>query len=199
MTTELDALVGLGNPGDRYSQTRHNAGFWFLDLVARQNAATFRYERRLHGDAAEIRLGDKRLRLLKPDTYVNESGRSVQALLSYYRLKPESCLVVYDELDLAPGIVRFKNGGGHGGHNGLRSIIQHIGGNAFPRLRLGIGHPGHKSAVTGYVLSRPSAHDQALIDSAMDKAAGLLDDYAAGRWDQATKALHTSEGDERGI
>ncbi|MEM1089501.1 MAG: aminoacyl-tRNA hydrolase [Pseudomonadota bacterium] len=199
MTTQLDALVGLGNPGDRYTRTRHNAGFWFLDEIARQHAETFRYERRLHGDAAEVRLAGRKVRLLKPDTFVNESGRAVQALLSYYKLEPSACLVVYDELDLEPGVVRFKRGGGHGGHNGLRSIISSLGGNGFPRLRIGIGHPGHKSAVTGYVLSRPPAQDQALIDGAIDKAGSLLPDYVSGQWDAATKALHTAEGDDRGI
>ncbi len=195
MTTELNAIVGLGNPGDRYDRTRHNAGFWFLDLLARAHGAAFRFERRLHGDAAEIRLGNQRIRLLKPDTFVNESGQALQALTRYFRLAPESCLVVYDELDLAPGVVRFKRGGGHGGHNGLRSIIAHLGTNDFPRLRIGIGHPGQKSAVTGHVLSRPSAADQALIDNAMDRALTLMGDFSSGQWDQATKQLHTPAPD----
>ncbi|MFK7956007.1 MAG: aminoacyl-tRNA hydrolase [Lysobacterales bacterium] len=195
MTTELNAIVGLGNPGDRYDRTRHNAGFWFLDLLAKAYGGAFRHERRLHGDATEVRLGDRRVRLLKPDTFVNESGQAVQALTHYFRLEPESVLVVYDELDLVPGVVRFKRGGGHGGHNGLRSIIAHLGTNSFPRLRIGIGHPGQKSAVTGHVLSRPSGAEQTLVDGAMDAALSLMGDFSSGHWDQAIKQLHTAAAD----
>ncbi len=199
MAAELKALVGLGNPGDRYHQTRHNAGFWFIDLLAAAHGGEFRNERRLHGEAAEIRLDGQRLRLLKPDTYVNESGQAMQALLSYYRLEPASCLVIYDELDLAPGVVRFKRSGGHGGHNGLRSIMQHLGVDGFPRLRLGIGHPGHRSAVTNYVLSRPPADEQALIDDAIGRAVEVMAEFATGRWDDATKRLHTLKGGSSGL
>ena len=164
MAAQLQAIVGLGNPGPRYEYTRHNAGFWLLDRLAADYGGTFRAEKKMRGDLTSVSIGGHKVWLLKPDTFVNRSGESVQALTSYYRLPPESVLLAYDELDLAPGDLRFKADGGHGGHNGLRDIFSRTGKRTFPRLRIGIGHPGHKDQVTGYVLGRPAADDVPRLD-----------------------------------
>lgn len=190
MANQLSAIVGLGNPGASYSETRHNAGFWFVDELARKWGATLKNDRKLLGDTAAVTVCGGKLRLLKPDTFVNRSGESIAALLRYFRLEPAACLVAYDELDLPPGTVRFKLGGGHGGHNGVRDTIRHLGTADFPRLRIGIGHPGHKSAVTGYVLSRPESGQRDAILRGIDAAVGEIEAYVAGDWDKATARLH---------
>ncbi len=191
MATLLQAIVGLGNPGPRYEYTRHNAGYWLLDRLAADFGASFRAEKKMRGELASVTIGGQKVWLLKPDTFVNRSGESVQALTSYYRLAPESVLLVYDELDLEAGDLRFKADGGHGGHNGLRDIFSRTGQRSFPRLRIGIGHPGHRDQVTGYVLGRPSAVDRRAIEEAMDKALQLIPQYVNGEWEKATHQLHT--------
>lgn len=188
----IKAIVGLGNPGEKYDRTRHNAGFWLIDELIRRHAGSLSADRKFHGLVGAINLGSYTLRLLKPSTFMNESGRAINALSDYYGLAPEQVLVVHDELDLPPGTVRLKKGGGHGGHNGLRDSIRHIGAD-FARARVGIGHPGHKSQVLGYVLKRPSGADQQLIDDAISRLATEIESMTAHGWDQAVKQLHTKE------
>ena len=170
MSTGIRLLVGLGNPGSRYERTRHNAGFWFLDEAARHLGVDFREESRFHGSVARYERGSESLLLLKPATFMNRSGQSVVALASYFRMAPQEILVAHDELDLAPGDVRLKKGGGHGGHNGLRDILAHLGSQDFYRLRFGIGHPGDRLEVANFVLDAPSVADRALLMDAVDRA-----------------------------
>jgi PTH1 family peptidyl-tRNA hydrolase len=186
----LVLLVGLGNPGERYERTRHNAGAWFVERCAQALAAEFRREARLKGRLATLELDAQPLKLFLPDTYMNESGEAVGRLLRYFKLPPEKLLVAHDELDLPPGAARLKQGGGDGGHNGLKDIVAHLGSNAFWRLRLGIGHPGNAREVVDYVLKRPSAHDQERIHEACDAACGALSDILHGRQERAMNVLH---------
>lgn len=173
MGTQIDLIAGLGNPDPEYLRTRHNAGFWFVDALAANCGTSFGHNKKLSGDTAEVGIGQHRIRLLKPMTYMNESGRSVGQALSYFKIAPERLLVVYDEIDLATGRVQLKFGGGHAGHNGMRSIIDHVGPN-FWRLRLGVGHPGRKERVAGHVLKRASTEEEALIiDSIRDALEAL--------------------------
>ena len=173
MGQQIELIVGLGNPGPEHQRTRHNAGFWFADLLARAHNGTFRRETRLHGEIAEISVSGERVRLLKPQTFMNDSGRSVLALASYYKIVPEHILIAYDELDLEPGRAQLKFDGGHGGHNGMRDIVQCIG-KAFWRLRLGIGHPGkgRRDEVVNYVLRQPSSADE---DEILDAISAAID------------------------
>jgi len=186
-------VVGLGNPGDRYSSTRHNAGFWFVDELARRHGGVFRSEAKFFGDACRVMAEGRDLWLLKPTTFMNRSGQSVSAFARFYKLGPEDLLVVHDELDLAPGTARLKKGGGHGGHNGLRDIASALNGPGFLRLRLGIGHPGHRDAVVDYVLDRPSRDDEAAITTAIDRAADVLPQLLSGEIQRAMNALHSSD------
>jgi PTH1 family peptidyl-tRNA hydrolase len=186
----LRAVVGLGNPGAEYAHTRHNAGFWFAERLAEEGGATFRPEARFHGELAKIRFAGQELLLLKPMTFMNRSGQAVQALASYFKVEPEAILVAHDELDLPVGSARLKRGGGHGGHNGLRDIHAHLG-EAYARLRIGIGHPGHKDRVLGYVLGRPTADEEAAIRDALTAAVDALRVAATESWDKATQRLHT--------
>ncbi len=186
-------IVGLGNPGSDYVRTRHNAGQDLVELLAREQHGTLSPSAKFFGLSANVRLAGEDLRLLVPTTFMNRSGQAVAALARFYRIEPESILVVHDELDLAPGVARLKLGGGHGGHNGLRDIISALGNNKnFARLRLGIGHPGHASAVANYVLKRASAEDQQRIDSAIDASLAVMHDLVSGDWDRATRTLHSS-------
>ncbi len=148
------SLVGLGNPGADYLRTRHNAGFWFIDALAQQLGARFGVESKLHAETAKASIGGQSVLLLKPTTFMNKSGIAVASALRYYKIAPDEMLVAHDELDLPPGTTRLKFDGGHGGQNGLRDIIAHLGDGKFHRLRVGIGHPGHKDKVTGWVLGR---------------------------------------------
>lgn len=164
---QIELIVGLGNPGPEHKRTRHNAGFWFADLLAQAHGGMFRSENRLHGNTAEISVCGARIRLLKPQTYMNESGRAVLAMASYYKILPEHILIVYDELDLELGRVQLKFDGGHGGHNGMRDIVQCIG-REFWRLRLGIGHPGQgrRNKVLSHLLRpAPSADEDEILDA----------------------------------
>lgn len=188
--TPIRLIVGLGNPGKEYAETRHNAGFWFVDEVARKANVALRSESRFHGLAARAEVSKHDVWLLEPQTYMNVSGQSVQALASYYKIAPEEMLVVHDELDLPPGTARLKLGGGAGGHNGLKDIIAHLG-QEFWRLRVGIGHPGNRDQVADYVLHRPSAEDDALIRESLDKSLKVLSLIAKGDLTTAMNRLHT--------
>ena len=191
MSDPIRLLVGLGNPDPRDARTRHNAGFWFVDGVAAAWGASFRGQSNFFGELADCQIGGQRLRLLKPMTYMNNSGRSVAAVANFYKLQREEILIAHDEIDLPPGTVRLKRGGGHGGHNGLRDIIPQLGGPDFARLRIGVGHPGVKSAVVGYVLKPASADEQRAIDDAVALALKFVPDMIAGKFATVMNALHT--------
>ncbi len=186
----LRLLVGLGNPGSKYAATRHNAGYWFADAVASRFDATFRNYPRFFGQLAELSVGGQSLRLLKPATYMNESGRSVAAVVQFFRLPVEDVLIAHDEIDLPPGVVRLKRGGGHGGHNGLRDVIPALGSPDFARIRIGVGHPGHKDLVTGYVLNRPRSEEHALIERALIDALDAIELIVSGDFPRAMNSLH---------
>ena len=165
----LQLVVGLGNPGSEHAATRHNAGFWFVDELARRHDGWLKPERRYNGDAGRVTIAGIGLWLLKPMAYMNRSGLSIRSLCDYLQVPSEQVLVVHDELDLPPGIARLKQGGGAGGHNGLKDVISHMGED-FWRLRIGIGHPGSRDDVIDYVLQRPSAVDERLIREAIELA-----------------------------
>jgi len=184
-------IAGLGNPGVKYEQTRHNAGFWFVDEVARRCAGQFRAEARFGSEVAGCRIDGQECRLQKPQEFMNRSGRPVAALAAFYRIPRPAILVVHDDLDLPPGTARLKQDGGHGGHNGLRDLIPSLGGNDFLRLRIGIGHPGHRDDVVGYVLKSAAREEQAAIEAAIEAALGVLPDIIAGNIEAAMKQLHT--------
>ena len=184
--------MGLGNPGPAYAGNRHNAGLWFLRRLCAMYGGELRAQSKFHGEAGAINIAEREIRLLWPSTFMNLSGRAVAAMCSYYRIEPEQMLVAYDEIDLEVGTARFKAGGGHGGHNGLRSIIECLGGrNEFRRLRLGVGHPGHKSLVTGYVLGNPSAAEAEIIEQRIEDAISVLPGAVTGGWEEAMRILHT--------
>lgn len=166
-------IIGLGNPGPEYAHTRHNAGFWLVDLLAQRHGGRFRTERKFAAELATISIEGAEVLLLKPQTFMNRSGSSVQAAATYLKIPVEQILVVHDELDLSPGDARLKLGGGHGGHNGLRSMVSHLGP-GFWRLRLGIGHPGNRAEVIDYVLQRPSREDELLIQEAVADSADVI-------------------------
>ena len=186
-------IAGLGNPGPKYAETRHNAGFWFLDELARATGASFRSQSRLQADTARLRLAGHDCILLRPTTFMNHSGQAVRAVSDYFRVPVENMLVAYDELDLPPGTARLKKGGGHGGHNGMRDIFRHLANHEFLRLRIGIGHPGSRDAVTPYVLSRATAEQEKLIRGSISDALEVLQDLLEGDLAAAMKQLHTVE------
>lgn len=187
MTIKL--IVGLGNPGNEYKDTRHNTGFWFVDKISEQFGISLSHDKKFHGDAGRGTIFDQDVRLLKPDTFMNRSGLAVVPLAKFYNIAPTEILIAHDELDIAPGSIRLKTGGGHGGHNGLRDILPHIGAD-FHRLRIGIGHPGHASKVSGWVLSKPSSDDGINIDKALDCALDNLNLIMAGDFDKARNAIN---------
>ncbi|HSX62537.1 MAG TPA: aminoacyl-tRNA hydrolase [Tahibacter sp.] len=188
----LRLLVGLGNPGADYLRTRHNAGFWFIDALARQLGARFGVESKLHAETAKVSIGGQQALLLKPTTFMNKSGIAVVSALRYYKIAPDEMLVAHDELDLPPGTARLKFDGGHGGQNGLRDIIAHLGDGKFHRLRVGIGHPGHKDKVTGWVLGRAGAKDEDAIMASIGDAFDVLPLALSGDFNEAMKRLHTA-------
>jgi PTH1 family peptidyl-tRNA hydrolase len=191
-------IVGLGNPGAKYAETRHNAGFWFLDLLAQRAGAAFRAQPKLHAELVKTSVYGQDCILVKPMTFMNHSGQAVRAVVDYYKISSDRLLIAYDELDLLPGIARLKQGGGHGGHNGLRDIFRHIRDHEFLRLRIGIGHPGHKDAVTGYVLSRPSAEQELLTRRVISDAADVMREVLGDEVSKAMKTLHTVTEPENG-
>ena len=198
----MKLVVGLGNPGKKYEATRHNAGFWWVDRLAHAARIGFRHEARFHGDVSRIATPAGEIWLLKPDTFMNQSGRAVAALAGFYKLAPEQILVVHDELDLPPGTVRLKKGGGTGGHNGLNDIAAQLATKDFWRLRIGIGHPRNQAAteqeVLDYVLHKPSAADHATIDDAISRGLEVWPLIAEDRLEAAMLRLHTKrvKGDE---
>lgn len=189
--TAIRLIVGLGNPGPRYEDTRHNAGQWFVDELARAWNAELRADARQHADLGKVTAGGRDVWLMKPHAYMNESGGPVGRVMRYYRVPLEAMLVAYDELDLPVGDVRLREGGGHGGHNGMRDITTHCGGSGFPRLRLGIGRPTDRDEVVNWVLSRPRREERRLIDDAIDDAVRTMDDFVAGNRQPAIKRLHS--------
>lgn len=195
MASPLALLVGLGNPGEKYERTRHNAGFWLLDELARSLGATFRAERRYSAEVAGISLGGHALHLLKPMTFMNRSGQAVAPWARYHQLSPERMLVVHDEIDLPPGVVRLKRGGGAGGHNGLKDIIAALGGEQdFYRLRIGVGRPGPGAdGVVDYVLKTPPPAERASITTAIDAALAAMHQIVSGEIERAMQRLHTKE------
>ena len=189
----LRIIVGLGNPGPEHQVTRHNAGFWFVDLLARRHSGEFRDYRKFSGETARINIGDQEITLLKPTTYMNRSGLSIRQVSDFFKIVPEEILVAHDELDLPVGSVRLKQGGGHGGHNGLRDTIAHIGEN-FWRLRLGIGHPGNKADVIDYVLTRAPRVEEDLILEAVGTAADSMPLLLEQGAERAMTRLHSRTG-----
>ncbi|MDQ3269023.1 MAG: aminoacyl-tRNA hydrolase [Pseudomonadota bacterium] len=187
----LRLIVGLGNPGPEHSRTRHNAGFWFVDALAEKLGARWSLESKLFGQAAKAELSGKPAWLLKPAIYMNLSGKSVIAALNYWKIEPAQALLAHDDLDLPTGTARLKFDGGHGGQNGLRDTMRLLGHGQFHRLRIGIGHPGHKDMVTPWVLGRPGQGDEAAMLRAIDNAIDVLPLLAAGDLNEAMKRLHT--------
>lgn len=188
--SSVQLIVGLGNPGAQYEQTRHNAGFWFVEEVARQYGAVFRPESKFSGEVARIQAGGRDCWLLKPGTFMNRSGQAIHAIANFYKISPQSILVVHDELDLPAGVAKLKVGGGHGGHNGLRDTIAKVGAE-FARLRLGIDHPGHRDQVVDYVLKAPSKIDRQKLDDAIYEASRIVPDLLQGDFAKAMQQLHT--------
>jgi PTH1 family peptidyl-tRNA hydrolase len=189
--TRIQLVVGLGNPGTGYDETRHNVGFWFVDRQARLAGASFRLQARFHGEVCTLGAGQDCVRLLKPATFMNRSGQSVAALAQFYRLQPESILVIHDDLDLPAGVVRLKREGGHGGHNGLRDLIAHLHSNRFCRMRIGIDHPGPGANVVDYVLRSPPPSERLKILEAIEAGLRELAVLLAGDLERAMQALHS--------
>jgi PTH1 family peptidyl-tRNA hydrolase len=190
--THLSIIAGLGNPEDKYERTLHNAGFWFVDELARKHGGEFRYEKRFDADVCKTSINGADIWLVKPQSYMNRSGGPVRAVLEYYRMSPTQLLVAHDEIDLPPGTVRLKLGGGHGGHNGLRDVIRHCGAD-FIRLRLGVGHPGDKDEVTNYVLKRGSSEVERAVLGNVDEAVAVMPALVADGLNAAMKELHTKD------
>lgn len=190
-------IAGLGNPGREYEATRHNAGFWWVDRLAAGKGVALCPEKKFHGLSARLNLAGRELWLLEPQVFMNRSGQAVAALAHFYKIAPQEILVAHDELDLPPGTVRLKQGGGHGGHNGLKDIAAHLGAADFWRLRLGIGHPGNRDEVVNYVLNPPSREEQVLIDATLDKGLGVLPQLLAGDMQAAMLKLHTNEAPKK--
>ncbi len=192
MTTPISLIVGLANPGQQYEYTRHNAGAWYVNALARSQGVTLSEDRKYFGYTGQFTHGGRTIRLIIPTTYMNKSGQATQALANFYRIPVEEILVAHDELDLPPGVIRLKRGGGHGGHNGLRHIIsQHGNQKDFARLRIGIGHPGSAALVTPHVLGKPSPQDRELIDSAIHEALRHTSDILDGHFNRAMTELNS--------
>ncbi|MCK9490166.1 MAG: aminoacyl-tRNA hydrolase [Xanthomonadales bacterium] len=191
---QIKLIVGLGNPGAEYEHSRHNAGAWLLQTLAAREGVRLGVDSKLHALLGKATLAGRPVWLARPTTFMNHSGRAVQALLNYYRIEPERMLIVHDDLDLPPGVARLKYDGGHGGQNGLRDIMGQLGHGRFHRLRIGIGHPGDKNRVTPWVLGRPGVQDQAAIVAAIDDALAVLDRVITGELEAAMQELHSPRG-----
>ncbi|MGA9573557.1 MAG: aminoacyl-tRNA hydrolase [Lysobacterales bacterium] len=196
--SELFLIVGLGNPGSQYSQTRHNAGFWFLDALHKEVFAGtgeqgFKLQTKVSAEICRVQIYKRDCIFAKPVVFMNRSGQAVRSLLDYYKIRTDNLLIAYDDLDLPPGTARLKKGGGHGGHNGMRDIFRHVENTDFLRLRVGIGHPGFKDAVTGYVLSRPTADQERQMTRSIEDAIAVMPDLLAGNVSKAIKDLHTGD------
>ena len=192
MSSHLAIIVGLGNPESRYERTLHNAGFWFADELAHRFNGRFKYEKRFDAETCKVSIAGSDVWLAKPQSFMNLSGGPVRGMLDYYRLKSNQLLVAHDEIDLPPGTVRLKHGGGHGGHNGLRDVIQHCG-KEFMRLRIGVGHPGHKDQVTSYVLKKASSDVEAAMLRNVNEAADVVPMLVEDGLEAAMKELHTQD------
>jgi len=190
MAQGISLIVGLGNPGPSYSETRHNAGFRFLDTLLSGTGVVLRHESRFNGDAGKFAVAGRDVWLLKPMTFMNHSGDSTAALARFYKIPPAEILVVHDELDLPPGTVRLKVGGGDGGHNGLTDVTGKLGTSEYVRLRIGIGHPGTAAQVVSYVLKHAPKAEQALIDEAIERARTYVGDIVHGEFQRVMNALH---------
>ncbi|MFN2309726.1 MAG: aminoacyl-tRNA hydrolase [Gammaproteobacteria bacterium] len=186
-------IVGLGNPGAEYARTRHNAGFWFVDELARVGQCSLRAEARFHAEVGRCTLDGHDCRLQKPSTFMNRSGQAVAALARFLQIAPAEILIVHDELDLPPGVARLKKGGGHGGHNGLRDLVAHLGTQDFLRLRIGVGHPGDRDQVVDYVLQRPDREAREQIDNAIARALEVTPLIVAGEIERAMHKLHSEK------
>ncbi|CUS48777.1 MAG: peptidyl-tRNA hydrolase Pth [Idiomarinaceae bacterium HL-53] len=194
MSNDIRLIVGLGNPGPEYDKTRHNAGFWFIESLAKYFSVPLSADSKYKGFVARLPAPYADVRLLMPQTFMNRSGQSVGPMAQFFKLQPEQILVVHDELDLPAGVAKFKQGGGHGGHNGLRDIISVLGNqNNFHRLRLGIGHPGHKDQVTGYVLGKPPTNERNDIDAIIDDAVRAMPAVLQGKLLEAKQQLHSTK------
>ncbi len=192
MPNSIRIIAGLGNPGEKYDRTLHNAGFWFVDALAKAYGGSFRYDKKFDADCCKIELQGEEIWLVKPQSFMNLSGGPIRSVIDYYRLGVGNLLVAHDEIDLPSGTTRLKMGGGHGGHNGLRDMIQHCGPD-FVRLRLGVGHPGDKNLVTDYVLQRGSADVERAIEENISEAVKIMPLLIDEGLNAATKALHTKE------
>ena len=191
LTQQMFLISGLGNPGSKYSKTRHNAGFWFIEQLADKIGVGLREQSKLHARIARCELAGRDCLLMQPTSFMNESGLALRSVLDYYKIPIGKLLVAYDELDLEPGEVKIKQGGGHGGHNGLRDIFRHLNEQNFLRLRIGIGHPGHKDRVTPWVLGRPTQTQEIEIHQALVRAERVMPELVNGHLNEAVKQLHT--------
>ena len=192
MSAVVTMIAGLGNPDSKYERTLHNAGFWFVDALLRKYGGEFRYDKKFDAEICRIDLQGNEVRLVKPQSFMNLSGGPVRGALDYYRLQPEQLLVAHDEIDLPPGTVRLKLGGGHGGHNGMRDVMRHCGSD-FMRLRIGVGHPGEKSMVTNYVLKKGTADVEAAVYKTLDDAVAVMPILVGDGLNAAMKKLHTKQ------
>lgn len=186
----ISLIVGLANPGKEYASTRHNAGAWWVQALCAKEYIALQTQTKLQASIGQAQIGNFKFKCAIPTTYMNHSGQAVAKIAQYFTIPAEEILIVHDELDFAPGIIRLKQAGGHGGHNGLRDIIPNLGSEKFYRLRVGIGHPGDRDQVSDYVLSNPSKHDQKLIETAIDNSLYLLPDILAGNWQKVMNELH---------
>lgn len=191
MAQDIVMVVGLGNPGADYENTRHNAGALFVEALARTAGQTLRPEKKYHGLYARIQWQGLDLHLLNPTTFMNRSGLAIKALADFFKIQPQQILIAHDELDLPPGTAKLKKGGGHGGHNGLRDAIAHLGTNDFQRLRIGIGHPGDSRRVTGYVLGRLGKQETEELNAVIDEIMRVLPNAASGKLPAAMNRLHS--------
>jgi len=193
-SARIALIAGLGNPGPDYAETRHNAGFRFLDALLADAKQSLRVESRFSARLARVSIAGSEVWLVAPDTFMNHSGDAVGRVAHFYKIPSEAILVAHDELDLSPGVVRLKDGGGDGGHNGLKDITEKLGGGSYARLRIGIGHPGHASQVSSYVLKRAPAAEQDLIDDAIARARLHVGDIVQGQFQKVMNLLHSHQG-----